>query len=337
MKKEYIIWFEFMIREKDIVKVDLSLVSSVLHHAGMNGLLNYLSVQTYKRIINSGYVNFEKFSDYSFINSEAEWISSMDKLVEMGLAIKNGEQYTTKTNKKNWYKFVDENQKFCKRFNGFIHFDLSELYIIKDNDDLHDIIYLGIRDKVIGSKSISRRFIRELTGYTVYKQKKVEKELDGRYLEMEEHFIPLSDNEVKDNKLGDIPVFKGRFIPKEMVCVRSKKSNCKVAQLGNRVKVKNVRVCSFERKKQSFNKPKSNLDSLNKPSYEAGEIQDWESFSMVIDTSGSSKSNKFRGILSTEDYRYTSWKDFKSYDIHKVCVLKEDGSLEDLRNIINNR
>jgi hypothetical protein len=324
-----------MFNEKDKVKVDLILLSSILNYAGEDGLLNYLSITTYKRIINSGYVNYEKFKDYAFINSESKWIESMDKLVEMGLAVKNGTQYTTKTNKKQWYKFVEEKQKFCKKFNGYMHFDVTELYVLRNNKDLKDIIYLGIRDRVIKSKSISRRFIKELTGCSIYRQKQVEHNLESVYLEMEEHHIPVSDNEVKNNKLGDIPVFSGNFSPKHMLCVKSKKGNCKVVQLGNKVKVKNIRICSFERKKQKVVKPQSSLDSLNNPSKETGENQDWESFSMVIDTSGSSKSNKFRGILSSNDYRYSSWKDFKHYDINKVNVLNPDGSMEDLRSILS--
>ena len=56
----------------------------------------------------------------------------------------------------------------------------------------------------------------------------------------------------------------------------------------------------FLKKKNRFSKPKSNLDHLNNPQSD-GEVQSWDDLNMVIDTSESGNSNKFRGLLSNKD------------------------------------
>jgi hypothetical protein len=324
--------------EKDKIRLDLSLVSSILNHAGYKGLLNYLSLETYKKVKKDEYVNFDAMGEYAFIKSEKDWISSMDTLVEMKLAVKKGNYYISRSKKKEWRQFQEQFIKQSKKFNGFIHFDMTEIYIHKENPELTDLLYLSIHQQVIRGKSISRGFIKDLTGVGKTLQRTIEDRQDGRYLEKIEHHIPVGYGEEYKDKVGDIPTFNGRFNPKHLKCHKTNKSksNCKVIQLGNKVKIKDLRICEFEFPKNSFKKVKSNLDCLNDSSMQSEEVQDWNNLNMVLDTSEKSKSNKFRGMLSTKDNRYMSWKDFKNYDYDKVNVLSEDGTLLQLRDTLNN-
>lgn len=321
--------------EKDQIKVDLALVSSIMNYAGYKGLLNYLSLETYKKVIKDEYVNYSKFQQYSFL-PESQWGKFMDKLVEMKIAVKNGSSYITRTKLKNWRDYALDNQKQCLKFNGYLVFNMAELYKRREDKDIKDIIYLGIIKSVTGGKSMSRGFIKSLTGVAETSQRRIEKRQEGNLIEVSDHHIPVGDTEFINNKLGDIPVFNGYVDAKSMTCNKTskKKSNCKVVQLGNKLKIKDLRIIEFIRKKNRFNKVKSNLDHLNE-SPKADEVQDWDGLNMVIDTSKDSSSNKFRGVLSSKDTRYTSWKDFKHYDYENVKVLDEDGNIADLRDILN--
>ena len=133
-----------MLSEKEKLRLDVKLVSSMMNHAGYKCLLNYLSLETYKKIVKDEYVNFNKIGKYSFINDEKTWIHFMDKLVELKLAVKNGNSYITRSKLTEWRKYMEENQKHCTRFNGYLHFDMTQLYIKKDHEDLKDLIYLSI-------------------------------------------------------------------------------------------------------------------------------------------------------------------------------------------------
>jgi hypothetical protein len=323
--------------EKDKIRLDLSLVSSILNHAGYKGLLNYLSLETYKRVNKDEYVDFHAMGEFAFIKDEKTWISFMDKLVGMKLAVRKGNYYISRTKKKDWRQFQDLFIKQSKRFNGFLHFDMTEIYILKESPELMDLLYLSIHQQVIKGKSISRGFIKDLTGVDKNLQRKIEDRQEDRYLEKITHHIPVGYGEEYEKKVGDIPTFNGHFNPRHMKCFKTskKKSNCKVIQLGNKVKIKDLRICEFEYPKKAFKKHISNLNHLNDSSLQSDEVQEWNDLNMVLDTSESSKSNKFRGMLSTKDRRYASWKDFKNYDYDKINVISEDGTLIELRDTLN--
>lgn len=321
--------------EKDKQNVDLKVVSSILNYTGYKGLLNYLSVQTYKSLVKDEYVNFSKIKEFSFIKDEKTWIHFMDKLVEMNLAVKNGNSYITKTKLKTFWSFLNEKQKNCKKFNGSIVFDMFQLYRFREDKNIKDIIYLGILGSVIKGRSISRKFIKDLTGVSPETQKRIEKRCSEEYIDdIVTHHIPVSCDEIKNKKVNNIPVFRGYFDQQNMQCSKSsnkKINNCDVIQLGNKVKVSTkIDFCYFNKDKK-FEKPNSDINNLNNPD---GEVQNWESISMVLDTSESSKTNKLRGIVSTNDKRYKSWKDFNSYDYHSVKILNEKG-VEDFRSLLN--
>ena len=324
-----------MYLEKDQIKVDLSLVSGIMNYAGYKGLLNYLALETYKKVVRDEYVNYSNFAQYSFLTG-SQWVKFMDKLVDMRVAVKNGTSYITRTKLKNWRDFALDNQKASLKLNGYLIFNMSEFYKSRELPDIKDRIFLSIVRAVTRGKSMSRGFIKSLTGISATSQRKIESRQQGTLLETNEQHIPVGDMEYKDGKVGDIPVFNGYVHPKSMTCNKTNKvkSNCKVIQLGNRLTIKDLHLIEFAWKKTRFNKSKSNLDQLNE-SPKGNEVQSWDDLNMVIDTSEGSNSNKFRGVLSVNDKRYTSWKDFEHYDYENVKVLDENGNIADLRDILN--
>jgi hypothetical protein len=318
--------------EKDQVKLDLSLVSSIMNFAGYKGLLGYLSVETYKQVEKDEYLDFHKISQFSFEETKENWEEIMDKLVEMKLATKNGQKYITRRKLKDWKVFSSENTNFSNKFNGYIIFNMTELYKCKNNkENLKDLLYLSIHENVIRGKSISRNFIKDLTGIGKNYQKTIEKKYEGTLVEVVDHHIPLND---KEQKLSNKPVFNGVISPKHLFCTKTskKKSNCKVIQLGNKVKIKKLNLSTFKSKKVKSKIIKSKF--LNE-SFTNNEVQDWENFDMVIDTSKESKSNKFKGVLSVNDKRSISWKDFYHYDYENVAVITGNGTFSDIRSSLN--
>jgi len=320
--------------EIDQIKLELPVVASIMNFAGYKGLLNYLSLETYKKVVKDEYLNFKKVSDYSFIKSESQWIKFMDKLVDMDLAAKNGKYYVTKRKLKGWRTFSEKNTPQCMKLNGYIIFNMSDLYNMRNEENIKDFIYLSLVENVIKGKSISRKFIKDITGVSSNIQRKIEKKYKDNVVFSIEHHVPISDREQSEGMVNGIPVFKGAISPKHMYCTKTKKekSNCEVIQLGNKLKIKKLNISYFVSKKVNVSKKKSKL--LN-DSFKNEKVEDWDNFDMVLDTSIEGKSNKFRGILSINDPRYISWKDFKHYDYENVAVLTGNGALTDVRSILN--
>jgi hypothetical protein len=179
----------------DELRLDLSLVSSILNHAGFQGLLNYISLETYKKLVRDEYVNYTKFQAYSFMD-EKSWVTHMEKLVEMKLAVKTSDHYITRSKLKDWKQFINANMDYCLKFNGYLVFDVAELYKMKDVTNLKDLIFLSIVREVIKGKSISRKFIRQLTGCDIALQKRIE-ERNEEIVEKISHHVPLKEYEGK--------------------------------------------------------------------------------------------------------------------------------------------
>jgi hypothetical protein len=317
--------------EADQIKLDLTLVSSIMNYAGYEGLLNYLSIETYKKNIKDEYLDFSKFEPYSFFNQK-KWECSMDRLVEMSLVVKNKDHYISRKKNKDWFHFCENKTPMSNSLNGFIVFNLTELYKKRQDKHLKDYIYLSLVENVLKGKSYSRNFIKKITGIKPQQQRAIEDRHKGTIvLEVQKHHIPVNDNEIKNKKVRDIPVFNGVVSPKHMVCHKTSKnnSNCNVIQLGNKLKIKDQHISYFQIKK-TFKKSKSLNDELK-----SSEVQDWEDFDMVLDTSKKARSNKFKGILSVKDTRRMSWKDFHHYDYDRVGVISENGTLVPLRTLLN--
>jgi hypothetical protein len=149
-----------------------------MNYCGYKGLLNYLSILQFKQLPKYGncYVNHSsKFHPFSFIERESEWNHFMNKLIEMGLAIKNGEYYTIRTKLKDWKEFSEQNTKDASNFHGYIKFDMTRLYNERNKGSrLEDLIYLSLIDCAFKGRSTSRKFKRLLTGYKSFEQIKID-------------------------------------------------------------------------------------------------------------------------------------------------------------------
>lgn len=319
--------------DKTFIKVDLSVVSSIMHFAGHEGLLCYLSLETYKTFKKDEYLTHDMLGEFGFIKLDSSWTRHMNLLVDMKLATRNGDHFITRRKLKDWRVFASQTTPQSLEFNGYIYFNMSQLYRRRNEcKNLRDLIYLSLVDNLARGKSISRPFIRKLTGISKFVQRNIEKKYNDIYIQKREHHIPLSDKEVDKQ---NTPVFHGQFRPNELKCGKSlkSKSNCKVIQLGNKLKIKDLNISYFKNKKV---KSKSMSPSKNpNKSLPNDEVCDWEKFDMVFDESDDSKSNKFKGILSVNDPRKMSWKDFNHYDYDTVKVLSKKGCFENLRNILN--
>jgi hypothetical protein len=319
---------------KEEIRLPLMVVSSIMNNGGYKALLNYLSMQCYKANVNDEYLNYEKFKDYSFFN-EREWIKYMDKLCDINLATKNGSHYVTKTKYKQWRVFADKYAKRSLKFKGTMIYDMALLYKKrKTGSALKDLVYTDLRNSVIKNKSISRRWIHDLTGFDSKTQKRIEIDLG---LIPQEHYLPVSSNEVKNNKVGKIPTFDGYLDHTTMSCFKtqnkSNKSNCRVIQLGNKLNTK----CTFSYlhvdKNQYKKRTKGNLSTLNISPKLDEEVKDWYDYDILIDSSSSGVTK--RGIISSGDKKYKSRQKLKSVGYDCVSVIDENGELKNIRNLLS--
>lgn len=320
---------------KGHIKLELSLVSSILNYASYKELVNYICVQTHKEFITDEYVCFKDLNNLAFF-TESDWNKSMDKLVLMGLACKNGSKYVTKTKLHSWKEFATINSKESLKLNGFILFDVYQLMRLKENEDLKDLIYLTLHKSVIRGKSMSRKFVQLVTGLSSQCQKNIEKKHQGVFVEVNEHHIPVGDTEIENKKVGEIPVLRGFVSPKRMDCIKTpvKKSNCNIIQLGNIVKVKNVFLSYYKPNQGSFSKRVSNINQLNNFSLE-NEVVAWDSLDMTVDSSEDGKTNKRDGIISYKDSSYYVMKDIKNYNFDNVAQIDANGCFTNFRMNLN--
>jgi hypothetical protein len=306
-----------------------------MNHGGHKTLLNYLSMQCYKSLVKDEYLNFEKFSSYTFIHDEKEWVKHMDKLCDLKLAVKHGTHYTTKSKYKGWRDVADKYFKKSLKFKGTMVYDMIKLYKYKGNGgELKDLIYTDLRGSVVKNKSISRKWIYDLTGYDHRKQRRLEKDLG---ITPQEHFLPVSNKEVKNNKVGKIPTFDGYIDHSSMSCFRTKnkstKSNCRVIQLGNRLDTKSIFSRLHVDNNQYEKKAKSNLSTLNMSPKMDDEVLDWFDYDMLVDSSSTAQTK--RGVISGKDKRYKSEQKLKKVDYDSVSVLSSNGELKNIRNLLN--
>lgn len=309
-----------------------------MNNGGYKMLLNYLSMVSYKRVVKDEYLNYDKFKDYSFLK-EKEWEHFINKLCSMKLATKNGNHYTSRVKYKEWRAFAEKHTKQSLKFNGNIEFDMTELYSLKERKDLRELIYFDIRSSVVGSKSISRKWIQDLTGFTPALQRKLEKNSE-LIIQKLEHFVPVSHEERKGkNKIGNIPITNGYVDMSEMTCYKSKgkKANCRVIQLGNKVYT-NTLFTSFRYDKTQYSKQKSkNLSNLNKSSTKNDEIKDFDDYDMLVNECPEGINKSKRGFISNKDKRFKTTSKFKNFEFDKVSLLNKNGELINVREHLNEK
>ena len=309
-----------------------------MNNGGYKALLNYLSMQSYKTLIKDEYLDFAKFKDYSFLK-ENEWVHFMDKLCYLKLATKNGTHYTTRSKFKEWREFADVNSKQSLKFNGSIEYDMSLLYKYRFTDSLRDIIYIDLRNTVVKNKSISRKWITDLTGLSSKIQRSIENDNEGDFdIEVIEHHIPVSSKDIKNGKVGNIPTFNGFLDHSNMSCFKTtsekmKQSNCRVVQLGNRIITKSFFSRLHIDKTQYKQKLKSNLSNVNMSSTKNDEVKDWFDYDILIDLSPDSITKN--GILSCNSTKMKYRKKLSSFEYDNISVINSKGSLMNMRSQLN--
>jgi len=244
--------------------------------------------------------------------------------------VQNGTHFITRVKLKEWKQYSTQNDPKPLTLNGFIVFNMSELYKLKNNPDLKDLIILSVIQNVTKGRSVSREFIQTLTGLKAHQQQKLA-ERNPELIKTLETIIPINEIEER-NIVNKNKIFSGVYLPQLIKCKKATKkySNCKIAQQGNRYKIKDLGFSFFEYKKSSvsYTRPPNNF-LLDKK-----EVRDWEDFDIVLDASKNSDTIRLRGIINMKDKKETSWKDFKTYDTQNVDVLKENGILTNLRSIL---
>jgi len=310
---------------KNILKLRLSLVSSILHECGPKGLLSYISVETYKKIAKDEYVTFEMLKDFSLLSDKNEWEDSMNQLVDMKLVVKNGDHFITRSKMKEWKKWAASNCGISLKFNGHVIIDLSEIYKLKNKRDMNDFIYLSLINCVLYNKSISRQFIYELTGVKKDEQKKIE-ERQEKHIEVKQHVVPVS--KIEQYKLTDHPIMDGTLNTKKLKCKTTKQtfSNCKVTQVGNKYNI-NLKLFKFLKPK-TYNRVRTALnDVLNSNTG----VHHWCAVDLIIDTSSDAVSNLSEKVVTVKDKI-----DWNKYNINKVYTFSNNGNLSPIRSSINN-
>lgn len=333
---------EFLSLTDSVVKLDLSLVSSIMNYCGYKGLLNYISVMQFKQLPEYGncYVSHQKnFRSFSFIERESEWNHFMDKLVEMKLAVKNGYYYTIRTKLKEWKEFANIHTPDCFTFHGYINFNMTKLYQERNKGSrLEDLIYLSLIDNVIKGRSISRGWKQKFTGIIPSEQRKIEKRNED-VIQVIQHYVPVHQKETENGRVGSKVVTLGQVYTDtvKVNCDLNEKKNCKVFQVGNRTQVKPyVLVSEFQTKKGFKVQKKTDLNQLN-DSLEVGDGIRWRDLSAVIDTSMDldDRSKRTHKFLNVKDKRYKTWKDFSNLEYDRILVLNEKGQLSNLRKYLN--
>lgn len=331
------------------ISLGVDRISSILTYAGTDALLAYLSVETFKHFEDK-YCNFNLLGNFSLIKSEKVWLESMDKLVEMKLATACGNYYITRTTLNDWQEFAKKNTPKSLQFNGFIVFNMTELYKNSDTKTrLKDLIYLTIRENVVKDRNYSREFVKDLTGFDKEAQKRIEERNSDIVEVIGDQFKPISKFDKVDDKK---PIFPGHFVPSQLKCIRvsNKNSSCRVIQSGNKVKIKPLNLSYFKVgkrfndscKRDEVKSMKGNNESCNRGKVVSRKIVpknslQWNDFDMVIDSSRDFENYSDQKLVHKNDRRKSSWKNFKTMNYSKIMVLDQNGSLKTLGESINHR
>jgi len=298
------------------IRIGLDRISSILNYAGSDGLLAFLSVETFK-YFEDRYASFELMKEhYSLIKNENDWTNAMNKLVEMRLANNLQKHYITISKLNGWKEWAKTHTPKSLEFNGFIIFNMCEFYKrMQRKIDLKDLIYLTIRENVVQDKNYSRGFVKELTGLSSEEQKKIEERHPDLVEVVGNQFVPVSKQTKVDD---DKPIFPGVFVPTHFKCksVTPKFSNCKTIQSGNKVKIKNLNLSYFQVCKRFNNSCKR--EKVKNP--------------IVIDSSKTFH-NAIGNYIHKNDYNLP--KLFNNITPENVVVINEKGYVKSLRNSIN--
>jgi len=312
-----------MVAQKSKLRFHTSMASSILHHCGYEGLLCFAELTTYKRFMGDKYVNFESLGKARLTTDKTRFLKIIEKLVEMKLVNKMGDNYTVRRKFKEWKEWASENTKESLTLGGFIDLKLCPLYKSKSREDLRELIYLSVITSTVKSKSISRGFIQKLTGLSKQCQRKIEKKFPD-LVSIESNYVAVDRDE---KSFFSQPSYAGNINGKYMHCGKtSKRGNCRVVQTGNALKLKNENLKLFESvKTKNYNKKPSILNNILTRECE---VQSLDHIDLLVDISKDA-------INGPKVATAKSNINFRNVQLKKTFVIDELGNVKNIRHTFN--
>ena len=249
----------------------------------------------------------------------------MQKLVDLGLVVKQGGSYISRTKFSDWSNSIDDS--FIKKLNGTLRIDLWELYTLRNNkyEYLRDYVYMGLLNSVVRGRNYSRSWIEKVTGFKKHTQRKIENENSDKVII--NHKLSPS-NESDDNSSKIFPAYinmKDKTIQKTKV----EKSNCFAVQQGNNYRLKHNYIFSFKAK--NSNKQKS---SFYKTLNSDVEVKSSEEYDAVF-SEDSHKSFRSKLFFSTEKFcKFANKKLCKSLDFDNTAFVTKSGCVKSIGNVL---
>jgi hypothetical protein len=317
---------------RNILRIDLDIASSILNHCDHRGLLTYMSLITCKNIKNIHYINYKTIQEFSLISNQKDLDYALKKLIELKLVYRLGNRYTCRVKKKEWSIRAEKYTPDALTLGGILNIEIDAFYRFKNEKrNLKEMLYLTIMDAVQQGKSVSRKFIREVTGVSEKTQKRIHFKYKD-YIKEKEHYIPINTEE--KYKIGNIPTINGQFNSetKQFTGFKQHKKRFKMIRGGNKVYVDPLyRFGSLE-----YSKPKKERESwyLNESVQKRDEVVDWDSFMATIDFDEDSQSKRNYDLVSFKDTRYSTWDKMFRYNFAKINVITETGEIMNIRDYL---
>jgi hypothetical protein len=312
--------------------IDLDVTSMILNHCGIKGYLTYLSFVTYKKHNGDTYTTPEGLNECSLLESIKDYSTPLKKLQEIGLIVKRGKQYTATTKNKRWLTFANKSYKDSLGLGGTLVLSMDEFYTLKKCPikNVEERMYLTLTNAVRKGNSLSRKFMKLITGVSPKRQASIEKKYEG--VNSGDVFFPINAEE--RDKIDSMPFMKGRFDSNSIIAKsEGKQNNCTVAQMGNSLAIHPSLCHGFLQRKVAREKRESL--SLNEP-VQRGEVCDWDSFYATIDLSTEEldRTKKAFDFYNVKDKRQKTWDRLKKNPYSAVNVITKKGEIVNLRDFL---
>ncbi len=313
----------------DFKTIPLALYSSIVNYSGHDGFLLFCELEAFKKLNpNKPYYKFNTNPSYRFTNREDVWNKKIKKLIKMGLVEQKGDSYISKSKLNKWKEF--QTKSFIKKLSGSLRIDLFELYSLrnKDYEFLRDYIYIGLMNSVVRGRNYSRKWIQEVTGFSPYIQKEIEKRNADKIIINKKLSVV---NTVKSNQLEDKKVFPVHVDLKNKTITKTTMSNHNslAVQQGNSSYVKQSYIFSF-RSNKSNNKPSAFYNTQNTDI----EVKANENYDAVF------SEEKHKNVRSELFFSNQVYKNgvknqlLKQLNFNNTPILDSKGNLNSLNNIL---
>jgi hypothetical protein len=325
-------------------------------------LWEYFTIESFKKLHGRHYFRWEEFRRTSFCSHKAKWIKTMDDLCEIGLAEKAGNAYTTKRKIcDEWIASCIENdalkQLTINPKNNHIHLlDIDRLQEINSKTKFKDYVYVSLIGMYQDHGTLTRNFIKELTGCSKHQQLKIE-ERNSDYIEVSKNYKAVDTHEVdwverKLKKGSSSPCFPGYINQSLTECfiTDTKRSNCYLVQTGNVYKINHTTEMLIKIKNIVKYKNKKNTRIKNTINYfdnkeEKGMSEaalgvnsraSFDEVSLVLDLDKQTRS-EFQHYLTPNNMGKTGYKKFKRFfnDFQNMFVLDSKGNFSTIGTRVN--